>query len=689
MPEGDLSNINQDPARPDLSNINQDPARPDLSNINQDLNELGAHQGMSAALEVRQIEQAERENAALENQGENQADQNIDQADDDYWYKNVYQGDKVPQLTFRAILMGGLLGAVLSISNLYTMLKVGWAFGVAITACVLSFVIWRLIRLVFRNVSDMSILENNCMQSAASAAGYSTGATVGLAFGALLLITGKHQPWTVLAPWTMVSALLGVFLAVPMKKQMINVEKLPFPTGIAAAETLKSLHGKSKEAVTQAYALVAALVAGAITGFLKNGEFAWQLAMKLKIPELIPFKIRWMGVNLEETPGFGFEPSLLLLGAGMLIGLRVTTSMLFGALALYFYFGPWAINIHQIDNPHGLIKQWALWSGSAIMVSSGLTAFALEWKTILRSFSVLKKSPAGAAGANTATTRATTNNDHEDIEVPMRWLVIGIIPLGLASIFLQYVAFSIAPHIGFITVFMSFFLALIACRATGETDVTPMSAMAKITQLTVAALAPRAIVTNLMAASVTANIASSAADLLQDLKSGYILGANPRKQFLAQLSGVFFGVAAVVPAWYLMVPNKAALEAFEPPSVNIWMAVAKALSGGIQNVPETARWGMLIGALLGISLALIDKYTPTRYKKFVPSAMGLGLSWVVPMQNSLAFFSGAVIAEVWTRISRRTGDLYIVPVASGAVAGESLICAMLAIFNAIRELTSH
>jgi OPT family oligopeptide transporter len=665
MSEGDLPN-------PDTANIN-----PDLANINQDLNELGAHQGKSAALEVRQIEQAKRENA------EHEADP---KDDDDYWYKHVYQGDKVPQLTFRAILMGGLLGAVLSISNLYTMLKVGWAFGVAITACVLSFVIWRLVRLVFRNVSDMSILENNCMQSAASAAGYSTGATVGLAFGALLLITGKHQPWTVLAPWTMVSALLGVFLAVPMKKQMINVEKLPFPTGIAAAETLKSLHGKSKEAVTQAYALVAALVAGAITGFLKNGEFAWQLALKLKIPELIPFKIRWMGVNLEETPGFGFEPSLLLLGAGMLIGLRVTTSMLFGALALYFYFGPWAINIHQIDNPHGLIKQWALWSGSAIMVSSGLTAFALEWKTILRSFSVLKKSPAAATASGTASAGA---NDHADIEVPMRWLVIGIIPLGLASIFLQYVAFSIAPHIGFITVFMSFFLALIACRATGETDVTPMSAMAKITQLTVAALAPRAIVTNLMAASVTANIASSAADLLQDLKSGYILGANPRKQFLAQLSGVFFGVAAVVPAWYLMVPNKAALEAFEPPSVNIWMAVAKALSGGIQNVPETARWGMLIGALLGISLALIDKYTPARYKKFVPSAMGLGLSWVVPMQNSLAFFSGAVIAEVWTRISRRTGDLYIVPVASGAVAGESLICAMLAIFNAVRELTSH
>jgi putative OPT family oligopeptide transporter len=636
-----------------------------------DLNEPGAHQGRSGAVEETQLEVARREAEAVEPAKAYAAGSEED------WYQNVYQGDKVPQLTLRAVLMGGLLGMILAISNLYTMLKVGWAFGVAITACVLSFVIWRVVRLVFPKVSDMSLLESNCMQSTASAAGYSTGATVGLAFGALLMITGHHMPAPLVAAWTCVSALLGVFLAVPMKKQMINVEKLPFPTGIAAAETLKSLHGKSKEAASQAYALLAAMVAGAVTGFLSKGEFAWQLAAKLKMPDLIPFNIRFRGVNLTDFPGFGFEPSLLLIGAGMLIGLRVCASMLVGSLILYFFAGPWVLSLHQIDNAHGLIKQWALWSGSATMVTSGLTAFALEWRTILRSFSVLKKSDDGSSAP-----------DHSDIEVPLRWLVIGIIPLALASIFLQYTAFSISPVVGFLTVFMSFFLALVACRATGETDVTPMSAMAKITQITVAVLAPKAIETNLMAASVTANIASSAADLLNDLKSGYLLGANPRRQFLAQLSGVFFGVAAIVPAWYLMVPNKAALEAFEPPSVNIWMAVAKALSGGIQNVPETARWGMLIGALLGIVLALVDKFTKAPYKKYVPSAMGLGLSWVVPFQNVFAFFLGATIAELWGRFNRRTSDLYLVPAASGAVAGESLVCAAIAIINAAGALTS-
>jgi len=604
---------------------------------------------------------------------------------EEYWYEHVYQGDKVPQLTVRAVLMGGLLGAVMSISNLYTIIKVGWAFGVAITACVLSFVIWRVVRFFFRNVSDMTILENNCMQSTASAAGYSTGATVGLAFGALLLITGKHVPWTVLLPWVMISAMMGVFLAVPMKRQMINVDKLPFPSGMAAAQTLKSLHGQSKEAISQAYSLVATMAAGALIGFLSKNEFNWQIAgLKLKIPDLIPFKIRWMNVNLEETPGFGFEPSLLLIAAGMLVGLRVSVSMLAGSLALYFYFGPWALAQGQISNPHGLLKEWALWSGSAIMLTSGLTAFAVEWKTIARSFSVLKKTPSSQSSAD----GSKEGDPHADIEVPMRWLVIGLLPLSIAFIILQYVAFSIAPHVGILTVTLSFFLALVACRSTGETDVTPMSAMAKITQIGVAIVAPRAIVTNLMAASVTATIASTSADLLTDLKSGYLLGANPRKQFLAQLSGVFFGLT-IVPAWYMMIPDKAALEAFDPPTVTIWKAVATALSVGISTIPITARWGMLIGGMLGIILALADKYAPKNVKPFVPSAMGLGLSWVMSFQNALAFFIGAAIADIWTRVSRRSGEVYIVPVASGAIAGESLMCALLAIIMAAQHMAAQ
>src|SRR5512144_1820514 len=155
-----------------------------------------------------------------------------------HWFTHVYQGDRMPQLTFRAVAMGAVLGMLMSVSNLYTTLKVGWSFGVAITSCVLSFVIWNTIRSILAGkLSNMSVLENNCMQSTASAAGYSTGSTIATAFGALLLLdpNHRHQPWMVIASFTLVTGLLGVWLAIPMKRQMINQEQLPFPSGIAAA----------------------------------------------------------------------------------------------------------------------------------------------------------------------------------------------------------------------------------------------------------------------------------------------------------------------------------------------------------------------------------------------------------------------------------------------------------------------
>src|SRR6184192_3225113 len=102
------------------------------------------------------------------------------------WYEQVYRGrgDSMCQLTWRAVIMGSLLGGVLSLTNLYIGLKAGWGFGVAITACILSYAIWTTLHRVRVVKTKMTILENNCMQSTASAAGYSTGSTLVSAFAA-------------------------------------------------------------------------------------------------------------------------------------------------------------------------------------------------------------------------------------------------------------------------------------------------------------------------------------------------------------------------------------------------------------------------------------------------------------------------------------------------------------------------
>lgn len=595
------------------------------------------------------------------------------------WYKETYQGDNVPQFTFRAVIMGGIIGALMSVSNLYTAIKVGWLFGVAITACVLSFVIWKVFRFANPNLSQMSILENNCMQSTASAAGYSTGSTIATAFGAYLLITGHHVDWKITAVWTLITALLGVLLAVPMKKQMINRERLPFPSGIAAAETLKSLYGGAKESIYQAYSLVAAMVSGVVIGVLGKGDYAWQKVTGLKLPELIPFNITYSGMDMSKFAGFGFEPSLMLISAGMIVGLRNSFSMLLSSCILYFCLGPWLVSHNVIDAPSHIVSRWALWTGAAIMVSSGLTSFALQWKTIFRAVGSIKQS--GAASGVDEKTQA----EIDAIEVPNKWFLIGFIPLGIIFSIVMYLAFGVEIWKGLIAVVLSFFLALVACRATGETDITPIGAMGKISQLTFAVLSPGNMTQNLMAASVTANTSSASADLLTDLKSGYLLGANARRQFLAQLTGVFFGTVAIIPAWFLMIPDRATLEAYNPPSTLIYKAVAEALSKGIDSLHPSAVQGIIIGSILGLVISVIETNFP-KLKKFVPSSMGLGLAWIMPFQNAFAFFIGAAIAWIWKKAHPKTADVFTIPIASGAIAGESLACAFIAIFDALPKV---
>ena len=153
------------------------------------------------------------------------------------WYENVYQGDDMPQLTWRSVVMGSVLGAFLSLQNLYVGLKTGWGLGVAITSCILSFTIWKSLRKIFPRWirTDMSILENNAMQSTASSAGYSTGGTIVSAISAYLLVNGVHITYGLLSAWVFFLAVLGVTMAIPMKRQMINIERLKFPSGIAAA----------------------------------------------------------------------------------------------------------------------------------------------------------------------------------------------------------------------------------------------------------------------------------------------------------------------------------------------------------------------------------------------------------------------------------------------------------------------
>jgi OPT family oligopeptide transporter len=589
------------------------------------------------------------------------------------WYQNVYKGDQMPQLTVRAVLMGSLLGAFMALSNLYVGLKTGWGLGVAITACILSFTINRTLSTAAPRFfgNPMSILENNCMQSTASSAGYSTGSTMVSAISAYLIITGHHIPWAVLTLWTFLLAALGVFMAIPMKRQMINIEQLKFPSGIAAAETLRSLHAEGGEAIAKARSLGIAAVVGAAVAWLRDA------GKPFAIPGMLAFPGQMLGIPLVRWT-LSFEMSGIMPAAGAIMGWKIAWSMLLGAIINYAVLAPWMVKLGAIPaaavSYRGIVA-WSTWTGAAIMVTSALLQFALNWRTIGRAFS-------GVAGLFQKQASAQVEDPLARIEVPATWFLSGALLIGLGCMAILYWHFGTKWWMSIIAVVMAFFLSVVACRATGESDITPIGAMGKITQLTFGWLAPSNMITNLMTAGVTSGAAGSSADLLTDLKSGYLLGANPRKQFLAQFLGIFAGVLVVVPAFYVIVPNAARLGTTEwpAPAAQVWAAVARLLSNGVHSLHLTARAGLLIGGLVGILLPLLERLVP-RAARFIPSATGVGLAFVIPFFNSFSMFLGALIALILEKRAPKTAEKFIIPVSSGVIAGESLMGIVVALLH--------
>lgn len=599
------------------------------------------------------------------------------------WYKEVYQGDNMRQLTLRAVIMGALLGGFMSLSNLYVGLKTGWGLGVNITACILAYSLWKGLRaaLPFLFRSDLSILESNCMQTTASSAGYSTGGTMVSAIAAYLIITGTHIPWTILALWTVFLAFLGISISIPLKRQMINIEQLKFPSGIAAAETLKSLHSAGVEAGQKAKALGLAGIFGACTAWMRDaglksswfGSPSW-MREKFTIPAQFPFPGSINGFTMDKWT-MSFEMSAIMIAAGGIIGWKVGWSLLLGATINYGFLAPWAASVGAIDTTklgYRAIVQWSTWAGASLMVTSGLFMFALQWKTALRAFSGI---------SNIFRKRADTVADPlAHIEVPGTWFLVGISLAGLGCIMLLHFAFQTSLWMGLVAVALTFLLAIVAARATGESDITPIGAMGKVTQLTFGILAPANMTTNLMTAAVTAGAATSTADLLTVLKSGHLLGANPRRQFLAMFFGVFAGTLVVVPAFYILVPSASVLgtDQWPAPSAQVWAAVARLLSNGIHSLHPTAKMGLIVGGLVGLLLPILELSFPKR-RKYIPSAMGVGLAMVIPFWNSFSMFLGGLIAMLMEKKAKATAEKYLVPVCSGIIAGESIIGILIAL----------
>jgi len=593
-----------------------------------------------------------------------------------WWLANVYQGDDAVQLTPRAVITGMIIGGVMSISNLYVGLKTGWGLGVTITASIIAYAVFTALERVvpaWRN-RPFTTLENYTMSSAASAAGYMSSAGLVSALPALYLTTGRLMLWWEIMLWLGALSFLGVFMAIPLKRQLINIDQLPFPSGIATAETLRSMHTAGGEAVVKARALFAAGIVGAVVALWRDlfAQVKWLAAFAF--PAELPFLPTAFGRDLLAKYTIGIEGSLIMLAAGAIMGMRVAVSMLIGSVVCFGVIGPILVERGIAEPGYRGIVSWVLWPATAMMVTSGLLSFALKWRTVLRAFSGMTGSLSGIFGGRRQHERIDDELAH--VEVPASWFVIGVGLSGTACVVLGHLLFGITWWMGILAVLVTFLLSIVAARATGETDITPIGAMGKITQLLYGVIAPSNITTNLMTACITSGAASHAADLLTDLKSGYLLGGNPRKQTISQLFGVVAGTLISVPAYIFVVqsnPGRLGSAELPAPAAKVWEGVARLLAKGLDSLPAGALAAIAVGAVLGVFLTLLEEYAPKKWKPWIPSTTGLGIAGVIPAFNSIAMFAGALIAWLVAKKAPQAGETYTVPVSSGLIAGESLM----------------
>lgn len=724
---------------------------------------------------------------------------------DQDWLANVYRGDKEPDLTVRAVLAGMLFGGLMALSNLYVGLKSGWGLGVDIAAVIVIFAVFKGLRSAGWVKRDFGMLECTTTMTVAVAASWISSAGLVSAIPALTMLTGYEFVWWQLTLFIAVILVLGLFMAIPLKRQMIQVDSLRFPAQIPTGETLRAMYAHGDEGMKKAKAMGLAGVLGMLTAGLRDG-LAWIPAQLIP-----PFQIGRIGMGKLTL---SIEPSLIFISIGALFGMKVGLSMLAGLILNYGILAPRLINgkiIHHdppqiravaapawpltvaagqdltvmldqadltpelaagaarrtlsytwsqpatytsvaeiqrdlsaptllsgepnpfyqvvsvgtvtnkttravtlsLSAPAAIdwearlalpadrspalvaalgfqpgadvtppiggfrnISAWSLWPGATVLVVGGLLALAFQWRALGRTFATIFTSLGKGKGA------AKGALDH--LEIPMTWFIAGFFVTGILSMVLLVWLFSIHWWMGLIAVFMTFFLAAVAARANAEIGINPIGALGKVTQLTYGVLAPGNIAANLMTAGLTAGAACSCSDTVGNLKVGYMVGANPRKQFIAQIFGVFAGALLAVPAYFILVPDATALggDKFPAPSALVWMGVAKVLSQGIDTLPHSAVQAVIVAFIVGVLIVLVDRFFP-KVRPYTPSPAALGIALTIPASTSFAMFFGAFVVWMLERKAPQWNTTYTIPIASGCIAGESIMGVVLAVLLAM------
>lgn len=574
-----------------------------------------------------------------------------------------------PELTARAILTGMAIGAVLTPCNVYSGLKIGWAFNMSVAAGLIAYALWNVAGRAAGGRS-LGLLENNINQTSASSAASIVSSGLAAPIPALTLLTGQELAWQALAIWLFVVSLLGVVVAAGLRGQMLMHENLSFPSGVVTAEAMQEIHAGGREAMQRLRVMI---YAGAVAAGLKFINDFVAAIPKLAPPINIPFARVADGVRQGDSVSFSnlglaIDPSLLMVGFGAIAGLRVGLSVLLGAGLAWAILGPVALSYGWAsagEAPDAAwfasLVEWLLWPGATLMTVSALISVGIPVVRMRLRRAETQQPSIQIAGQGRIAPRAVLTG----------FLVVIFLSVGVQT---QYFAITVFEAIA--AILLSYVLAIVAARVSGETGITPIGALGKVTQFSFALLSPANITANLMSANVTGGAAGQAADMLHDLRTGQIIGATPGFQVIAQVFGVLTGSLAGAAAYLLLIPDPQAqllTPEWPAPAVATWKAVAEVLMGGLSALPPGAPAAMALAALAAVVLALAERLLPGFLAKWVPSAPAMGLAFVIPAWNAISLFigaaAGALLLQLFPELARRR----IIVIAAGLVVGESLM----------------
>ncbi|KAI7857566.1 OPT oligopeptide transporter protein-domain-containing protein [Circinella umbellata] len=519
--------------------------------------------------------------------------------------------------------------------------------------------------------------------------------------------------------FTISAAFYGLFFAVPLRRHFVINQDLAFPTPRATAITIISLHSSvegEREAMKKAKWM----------GIFFGITFIWTL-----IAYWVPFFeaihiLWWIGYSTDYIPlmsadaewGWVFQFDWPFFGAGLMIPGSTVISFFVSSVFLWGVVGPvcvtkgYWIGAGGFSDEGTTAQSFFLWPGIALMVLSSMTELFVRYDTLWRAVkggvSELGYGIREAYGfikhkvfrgeAPTPRDRPASSDDIYKPEelVPVTWWAGGTIISIIFTCAIMGEYFHMPVYQSIVAVIIAFILSFVGLQASGETDINPTGSIGKMAQLIFAGMPSDTLQqvqkNNLMAGNISASAASQAVDMVGDLKTGQLVGASPRSQFLAQAVasipaigiavGLFILFAEAYPCVINDDLNTKNCE-FQLVAVMAWLQVTKLLTGSADPLTRDCIIVTAICAVVGVVIPFIKfMFIPEKYHRYVPSMSAIGIAMINPAPEvPLSMLIGWTSGKIWKRLNPKSHEDFMYSVAGGMIAGQGISALLKAVFK--------